>query len=79
MQKLTLLAFLLFFAPKALSAQCLSGTYTLGSKGDFENFDSLQQALNDFGVCGPYPVVAGTAFGWASIAVRHGYQPDEYF
>jgi hypothetical protein len=53
MQKLTLLVFLLFFAPKAMSAQCLSGTYTLGSKGDFENFDSLQQALNDFGVCGP--------------------------
>ena len=48
-----LLAVLLLFATKTLFSQCLSGQYTLGQQGDFENFDSLQNALDNFGVCGP--------------------------
>jgi len=53
MNKHILLTILLLFASKTLFSQCLSGQYTHGQQGDFENFDSLQNALNNFGVCGP--------------------------
>lgn len=57
MQKHTLLALLLCGLFQSIQAQCLSGSYTLGSDGDFEHFEALQQRLDNFGLCGPTRIV----------------------
>lgn len=70
---LVLSAILLFFSI-SLKAQCLSGSYSIGSTGDYVQIKSAVDTLKKYGVCGPvvFTIAAGTYNELISIPLISG-------